>query len=145
MFIRTEPFKINSTAQRDPSSTYRRSTWMPQVHIVCYPAKPPCFTLLYHLFGRGVSCLLLLQSIISSGSSSINHLPRGILARRNSLVALLSLLLPLLRCVTFRGPGMNSRDLRLQRIVNQSMPCQRSLLLELRGDYHCRKCLAAAT
>ena len=80
-----------------------------------------------------------------SSRSSSDNLPRSVLSWCNSLIALLSLLLPLLRCVAFRRPSMNSRNLRLQHIINQSMPCQRSLLFELRGDYHCRKCLAAAS
>lgn len=44
------------------------------------------------------------------------------------------LLNPLLRCVTFRCPSMDSGNLRLQGRVHQPMTCKHSLFLELRRN-----------
>jgi hypothetical protein len=74
-----------------------------------------------------------------------HNLPRCIFARCHRLIPLLPLLLPLFRCKTFRGPGVNSRNFGLQCSINQPMSCQCCLLLKLRRYYDCRKCLTTAT
>jgi hypothetical protein len=74
-----------------------------------------------------------------------HNLPRCIFARCHCLISLLPLLLPLFRCKTFWGPGMNSRNFGLQCSINQPMSCQCCLLLKLGRYYDCRKCLTTAT
>lgn len=63
---------------------------------------------------------------------------------RKSIVNLLLQSLPLLRGITLRRPSMDSRDLRLQNRVHQTVTSEHGLLLELRGDNHRLECLATA-
>jgi hypothetical protein len=85
------------------------------------------------------------SSFVPSVFGPRHNLPRCIFARCHRLIPLLPLLLPLFRCKTFRGPGVNSRNFGLQCSINQPMSCQCCLLLKLRRYYDCRKCLTTAT
>ena len=61
------------------------------------------------------------------------------------LPSLLLLLLPLLRRVAFRRPGVDGRDLGLERRVDEPVAREQRLLVELWGhDYRAEGLAAAA-